>query len=556
MRRLAIAAPGLSLHRSPHLLPHLSRRRLVIIPARSQIGYYANTSSPGLHDAWGSGPARYKSSSREGLEDRSSSRMLSSLSSRTLIRRLGSNLNSHTIRRNIAKMSTARTIQITPDNTGLWNIQQSEPAAKKTTELLQKDLELHHVYFNDAGYHNHISHHLLALYGTGASAEDIEKAYHDNTSYQLAAMKTHGNPVEDFKDWNNAKKCLGKGQYYSDFLAHFQAEIERLGWQKTIQEYMFKGDERSEDMLLRMFAGFVHPLIQLMYGVEWHEPALVAMGLAQAAVHSDELKEFTQASEEAAKKAPTPMPRITALLEAVRADKKLSTFCTLEGVPKFDGGLFTKARDEVIKITSQVKVTPDELEERTVEMYDASIYEGAAAALRPGKDAKWDFFLIHHINVSPIHLILNKQDWISTADKVRLLEWKIRLDLIQYAARGCPPLSLDSITSYVPRDEKPVSESELLRRLHALEDDGHVSKLFRAVRIGRDISKKYEDREWLMIKGDDLWSKIDHMVIDGAESPGPKWVRSAGIDEVWNEVHDRPEKQNGDLTAKLAALAV
>lgn len=38
--------------------------------------------------------------------------------------------------------------------------------------------------------------------------------------------------------------------------------------------------------------------------------------------------------------------------------------------------------------------------------------------------------------------------------KVRLLEWKIRLDLVQYAARACPPLLIDNIASYLPKDKK------------------------------------------------------------------------------------------------------
>lgn len=59
----------------------------------------------------------------------------------------------------------------------------------------------------------------------------------------------------------------------------------------------------------------------------------------------------------------------------------------------------------------------------------------------------------HHVNASPLWLTLNAQPWISTETKVRVLEWKIRMDLMEYAARGCPPLSLDSITSYKPKDK-------------------------------------------------------------------------------------------------------
>lgn len=34
-----------------------------------------------------------------------------------------------------------------------------------------------------------------------------------------------------------------------------------------------------------------------------------------------------------------------------------------------------------------------------------------------------------------------------------MLEYKIRMDLVQYAARGCPALSVDEIKSYRPKDK-------------------------------------------------------------------------------------------------------
>lgn len=39
-------------------------------------------------------------------------------------------------------MATARTIKITLENTGLWHANQTEAAARKASELLQKDLEV------------------------------------------------------------------------------------------------------------------------------------------------------------------------------------------------------------------------------------------------------------------------------------------------------------------------------------------------------------------------------------------------------------------------------
>lgn len=437
-------------------------------------------------------------------------------------------------------MATAHTIQITPDNAGLWNIHQSESAAKKATELLQEDLEKHHVFFNHDGYHNHISHHILSLYGTGASADVMKKGYAENVSYQRLMLKTHEKVIEDLKDWETAKKRVGKEQYYPDFLAFFQREIDRLGWENVLYEYMFKGDERSEDMLTRMLAGFLHPLIQLMYGVEWKQPAIVAMALAQAAVHQDNLKSFLLTAEEASKSSSTPMPSIASLLEEVRSNETLATAAKSKDGNKIRDGVFTRAWDENIAITSRVKVKPEELDEKTAEMYHTAIYEGASAAFQPGKQPKFDFFLMHHINICPVFIAINNQDWIPIESKVRLLEWKIRMDLVEYAARVCPPLSLDNISSYFPKDKNLGPANEQLPRVYALNDDGHVIKLVRAVGLGQTVSEKYEDKDWIKIKGDS-WTKVSHLVIDSVESGGPRWVRGAGDPSAWEDVPDRPE---------------
>ncbi|KAI2609276.1 hypothetical protein GGR54DRAFT_618441 [Hypoxylon sp. NC1633] len=441
-------------------------------------------------------------------------------------------------------MATAHTIQITPDNTGLWQIQQNEAAAKKASELLQEDLEKHHVYFNHDGFHNHISHHILSLYGTGASAEDMKRGYDENKSYQRPTNKTNEKVVEELKDWAAAKKRVGKEQYYSDFLAFFQSEIDRLGWEKVLSEYMFKGDERSEDMLIRMLAGFLHPLIQLMYGVEWSQPAIIAMGLAQAAVHQDNMKKFLLTAEETSKSSPTPMPSIVSLLEEVKSNGKLAKAAKLGDGNKIRDGVFARAWDEAIEITSRVKVKPEELDEKTAEMYHTAIYEGASAAFHPGKEPRFDFFLMHHINVCPIFIAINSQDWIPIESKVRLLEWKIRMDLIQYAARACPPLSIDNIASYVPKDKDLGPVKEQLQRMHVLEDDGHAIKLFRAVVLGQKVGEKYEDKDWVKIKGD-MWTRVSHLVVDSTESNGQRWVRGAGEPAAWHDIPDLPEADDG-----------
>ncbi|KAH6648997.1 hypothetical protein BKA67DRAFT_661928 [Truncatella angustata] len=455
-------------------------------------------------------------------------------------------------------MATPYAIKIAPDNTGLWHFSQSEDVANKATELLQKDIEKHHVFFNRDGFHNHISHQILALYGTGASAEDLARGYKENESYQRPALKAHSQAlIEELRDWDRAKQKLGKEQYYTDWLHFFQHETEHLGsWQKVLAEYMFKpgGDPRSEDMLVRMFAGFMHPLIQLMYGVEWDQPAMVAMALAQACVHSDQFRDFmleaeARSGDESSTADKTPMPRIKDLLDAAAGDSALRGSPRLDDGNKIRDGVIARARDQALKYTSQVRVSAAELEERTAEMYNTAIYMASGAAVHSdpatgvAKDPKYDFFLMHHVNVCPIFVTLNRQDWIPAELKTRLLEWKIRLDLLQYAARGSPDLDLAKIANYKPKAPNPGPPAELLPRMHAFVDDGHAIKLFRAVGVGKEVSRPYEGRDWMPIRGDS-WNQVAHMVVDSVEAPGPTWVRNAGFDEAWKEVHNRKDGNN------------
>jgi len=143
----------------------------------------------------------------------------------------------------------------------------------------------------------------------------------------------------------------------------------------------------------------------------------------------------------------------------------------------------------------------------------------------------------HHVNSAPFFLTINAQPWIPLAAKVRLLEFKIRLDLIQYAARGCPPLSHGAIASYQPKPKDGITPASdptaVVARLHDLPDDGHAIKLVRAAAVCRELTVPYRGRDWLQIKDDETWRTVLHMMVDSVEGPGQKWVRSAGMKEAW-----------------------
>jgi hypothetical protein len=121
------------------------------------------------------------------------------------------------------------------------------------------------------------------------------------------------------------------------------------------------------------------------------------------------------------------------------------------------------------------------------------------------------------------------------------LEWKGRTDLALYASRRSPPLLLEEISTYVPRDLEAGSAEwkGIFKRLVAKEDDGHLPKLGRAVAHAEVVSKGYEDEDWAKVKGF-MWEKLGNMVIDSVEDTGANWVRNAGFEEAWKDFEDRP----------------
>lgn len=63
------------------------------------------------------------------------------------------------------------------------------------------------------------------------------------------------NVITDLQDATKFKKYLGQERYYRDYLLFFQQEIDKKGYEEVLNEYMLKGDERADDMLVRMYAG-------------------------------------------------------------------------------------------------------------------------------------------------------------------------------------------------------------------------------------------------------------------------------------------------------------
>lgn len=137
-------------------------------------------------------------------------------------------------------------------------------------------------------------------------------------------------------------------------------------------------------------------------------------------------------------------------------------------------------------------------------------------AVRKDKQIKLDFFLIHSFTTSIFLTTFIAQDWITTENKARFLEWKIRFDLFWYASSGSPPLLVDEIENYIPKIALGGNPwLDIIERSLRCQDDGHVIKVIRALVNGERVMAKYQDASErvdpkLPIVGD-MWLKLAAM---------------------------------------------
>ena len=159
------------------------------------------------------------------------------------------------------------------------------------------------------------------------------------------------------------------------------------------------------------------------------------------------------------------------------------------------------------------------------------------AGLPWGPDS--DDCLVHCVNCSIFFSAFAKEPWLKVEDKTRLLEWKGRLDLAMYVSRGCPQLSLDEIVDYQPKRPND-GWPEIIRRVDQFPDDGHASKLVRALAHSEQVCKPYgaQPQDVLAVRAD-MFLQLGHMAIDSVEAVGPNWVRSAGFDQAWENISNR-----------------
>lgn len=436
---------------------------------------------------------------------------------------------------------SATKVHLTPETQGYARIDKSPAGCIKIlNELLQKNHDEFDMFWKEVAGHNHTVHSMLSIYVLGGTPEDIQRAYDDDDQHQGPISPIDRSVVKELSDPAVFLAKMYQLNQYGNFLRFFEGEIEAEGWKAVISKYVFSRTALADAMLAQLFEGAYHPIISVGFGVEFEQPSLVAEGLAHCATHDPaDIGTFFAKAEQLAHSGSVSSKPLLDLYKQVRETEKIKSAAKMtQGPVRVRDGVMAVAQDEIAAVASQFQVAPNDLERGIFEMMSCAALT-CGGAQRPGKGPKIDFFFMHMVTSSIFMTIFAKQDWISIEDKLRLVEWKGRLDLVWYASSSAPSMDTKWIKAYQPTLSNGMDWRGLYKAVNVDHDDGHVAKFVRAIKNAEDIGEAFISVESFPVTGD-MWFKIAQMAYDStANLPlEARWIMGAGYDPLWNRVPD------------------
>ena len=397
---------------------------------------------------------------------------------------------------------------------------------KLVEELLVKDANEHHIFFNEIGYHNHLTHMLLADFSLGASPTRLKEVYEREAKKQRPKPEKHNG--------FNWTEHLGDGDYYSDYLDFMLNEVKKLGRVAAVEKYAF--DEQN-NMLSRWLGGAYHPFIHTGYGLEFGIDGMVAEGLAQMCVHADRAKVLfpneTKSSENTEN---------TSSKTALEIAKETLDDSRFDGLVTYDDSGLTTVLDKkpelVLEYVNKWSLTPDkeELVNKARELMNlaVAVYAGPQ---RPDKEVLLNFFLMHALT-SSLFLPTTVQQ-IDPKLGVKFLRGKFTMDLAYFTSQNRPKLNLEQFTSSNTEFKKSWKE---IFELAVNHNDTHLPKAIRALKQ----AERWNPKEPL---GEGVYRSIASMTVESIASTeedkknGKRWWGHGGLgfNETWSNIPDRKE---------------
>nr|GAT53732.1 predicted protein [Mycena chlorophos] len=287
----------------------------------------------------------------------------------------------------------------------LVNLPSSAAARSTLLELLQRDVEQHHCFFNDFGFHNHLPHHLVAAYDMGATPALLRAIWDDEVRI-LRPIGRCGTDVEA----GNWTERLGEHGAYGSYLAFFESQVAAHGPETTIFEYIIaaKANGNEAKMFARFLGGGVHPLLQIGFGLEFGQNNMIAAGLAMTAVTSPRQPGFVLDSASGLPE-PTAAPiqgtSLLQLLQEVYDSEVLHPVMPYDPnatiTQRFEAFAADPARAEEIKrIYSKWWLSEDATQEEINHKMKECLLQSTLLLVSSGKPERTprlDFFLMHFV---------------------------------------------------------------------------------------------------------------------------------------------------------------
>ncbi|KAJ7453275.1 hypothetical protein B0H11DRAFT_1741354 [Mycena galericulata] len=177
-----------------------------------------------------------------------------------------------------------------PIQPGLVHTPSTHEAAVVLEELLYKDYVSHHIFFNDLGFHDHLSHHLVSAYDTGAPPALLKLIYKDVSQIMRPLDRQEADIIK-----SNWTARLGERKAYSSYLAFFSDEMSKKGMEETFRKYVMAPEANGNGaaMLARFFEGAsVHSMLTFAESIHSSTQEFVLPRLALGAVTESEMTEF------------------------------------------------------------------------------------------------------------------------------------------------------------------------------------------------------------------------------------------------------------------------
>ncbi|KAG0692193.1 hypothetical protein DFH29DRAFT_1084919 [Suillus ampliporus] len=412
----------------------------------------------------------------------------------------------------------------------------------------------YHIFFNQMRFHNHITHHALALYAVGASGSLIEQVYKRESASQRPVVE----PPEAITE-ENFIEHLGDDNFYAAYITFFIKAIEEKGVSATLDEYIFSEkynfvegrDESTQPVMLsRFLAGVFHALIHVGYGTEFGMVGMVAEGLALTSVHESVLLPpslfehgSTTAVEEATSrlsslclntKIPIAPPQLAqsqrnhafSIIAKIMQDSKFAPKEMKRYINNVDG-LLSEHGANIWSHTEQWTIDvsqPGEIERKMEECFWTTTLLYAVGGWSKDGGFTADFFLMHLVTSSLF--LPSLLSYLPQNSQVLLLRTYFASTLAWWISRGCPRLDIQGFldaTSSPPSSADTVANPFIdLVQSAIMHPNDHMMKIQRAF---AHFSSLYGARPKGYFKGTEL---------EGAEAlDGSLFLRAASFTEEY-----------------------